>query len=176
MGQGIPLAPLSLSACPDFPVVQYADDALIVMQACAKQLFFLKEILNTFCGFVWFEGQIPSISFDTYKCPCIQNGSPLSYLWLSARITSFYLSGTALGNLKAENPWLLPPHLTGGKKVGKLCKFSIFRWKINIGECCFLPTSDFLHVLAKEPLWNSVTNWQILNELSLEKLNLGLSR
>jgi hypothetical protein len=34
----------------DFPVVQYADDTLLVMQADAKQLFCLKAILNTFAS------------------------------------------------------------------------------------------------------------------------------
>lgn len=34
----------------DFPVVQYADDTLLVMQADAKQLFCLKAILNTFAA------------------------------------------------------------------------------------------------------------------------------
>jgi hypothetical protein len=32
----------------DFPIVQYADDTLLIMQADAKQLFCLKAILNTF--------------------------------------------------------------------------------------------------------------------------------
>lgn len=32
----------------DFPIVQYADDTLLVMQADARQLFCLKAILNTF--------------------------------------------------------------------------------------------------------------------------------
>lgn len=32
----------------DFPVVQYADDTLLIMQADARQLFCLKAILNTF--------------------------------------------------------------------------------------------------------------------------------
>lgn len=35
---------------PDFPMVQYADDTLLIMQADAKQLFCLKAILNTFAS------------------------------------------------------------------------------------------------------------------------------
>lgn len=34
----------------DFPVVQYADDTLLIMQADAKQLFCLKAILNSFAA------------------------------------------------------------------------------------------------------------------------------
>lgn len=48
MDQGVLTPPAPLQACPNFPVVQYDDDTLIVMQACAKQLFSLKGILNTF--------------------------------------------------------------------------------------------------------------------------------
>lgn len=32
----------------DFPIVQYADDTLLVMQADARQLFFLKALLHSF--------------------------------------------------------------------------------------------------------------------------------
>ena len=31
-----------------FPIIQYADDALLIMQAEAQQLFFLKALLNSF--------------------------------------------------------------------------------------------------------------------------------
>lgn len=34
----------------DFPIVQYADDTLLIMQADAKQLFCLKAILNSFAS------------------------------------------------------------------------------------------------------------------------------
>ena len=32
----------------DFPIVQYADDTLLIMQADARQLFFLKSLLKAF--------------------------------------------------------------------------------------------------------------------------------
>jgi hypothetical protein len=34
----------------DFSIVQYADDTLLIMEACPKQLFFLKAILNSFAS------------------------------------------------------------------------------------------------------------------------------
>jgi len=34
----------------DFPIVQYADDTLLIMQADSQQLFFLKSLLNTFAS------------------------------------------------------------------------------------------------------------------------------
>jgi hypothetical protein len=32
----------------DFPIIQYADDTIMIMEACPKHLFFLKAVLNTF--------------------------------------------------------------------------------------------------------------------------------
>jgi hypothetical protein len=34
--------------CEDYPIIQYADDTLLIMQADARQLFFLKSLLITF--------------------------------------------------------------------------------------------------------------------------------
>jgi hypothetical protein len=31
----------------DFPIIQYADDTLLIMEACPQQLIALKSILNT---------------------------------------------------------------------------------------------------------------------------------
>jgi len=44
---GLLRLPLPLS-CEDFPVIQYADDTLIVMEGDPKQLFFLKVVLHAF--------------------------------------------------------------------------------------------------------------------------------
>jgi hypothetical protein len=40
--------PLHLSFSSDFPILQYADDTLIIMEACARQLIFLRSLLQTF--------------------------------------------------------------------------------------------------------------------------------
>ena len=34
----------------DFPVIQYADDTLVVMEACPNQLFLMKTIINDFAA------------------------------------------------------------------------------------------------------------------------------
>jgi hypothetical protein len=48
MVQGNFSAPLSYGSCPDFSVIQYADNTLIIFPADAKQLICLKAILHTF--------------------------------------------------------------------------------------------------------------------------------
>jgi hypothetical protein len=42
--------PIPLNFTSDFPIIQYADDALIIMEACAKQLVFLRSLLQTFAS------------------------------------------------------------------------------------------------------------------------------
>jgi hypothetical protein len=48
MNLGILSAPLQVNSCPDFPVIQYADDTLVLMPANARQLICLKALLNSF--------------------------------------------------------------------------------------------------------------------------------
>lgn len=46
--QGILNLPIPLRYTVDFPIIQYADDTLLIMEACARQLWALKAILHTF--------------------------------------------------------------------------------------------------------------------------------
>jgi hypothetical protein len=48
MQQHLISPPLQYSACPDFPVIQYADDTLVIMKADAQQLLCIKAILNSY--------------------------------------------------------------------------------------------------------------------------------
>ena len=48
LSQGILELPLNGTSCQDFPIIQYVDDTLVVMQAEAKQLICLKALLHTF--------------------------------------------------------------------------------------------------------------------------------
>lgn len=40
--------PIPLQCSNDFPILQYADDTLIIMEGCGRQLFFLKALLSSF--------------------------------------------------------------------------------------------------------------------------------
>lgn len=40
--------PLEAHPCPDFPVIQYADDTVLLMPACTRQLEQLKNLLMHF--------------------------------------------------------------------------------------------------------------------------------
>jgi hypothetical protein len=42
--------PLQVGYTTDFPIIQYADDTLLIMEACPMQLFALKALLNAFAN------------------------------------------------------------------------------------------------------------------------------
>lgn len=46
--QGLFSSPIPLRHSSYYPVIQYADDTLIIMEACSKQLWALKTLLHTF--------------------------------------------------------------------------------------------------------------------------------
>jgi hypothetical protein len=46
--QGLFNLPIPLRHTTDFPVIQYADDTLIIMEACSRQLWALKALLHSF--------------------------------------------------------------------------------------------------------------------------------
>jgi len=46
--QGLLKLPIPLRYTSDFPIVQYADDTLVIMEACARQLWTLKALLHSF--------------------------------------------------------------------------------------------------------------------------------
>jgi hypothetical protein len=45
---GILRLPLARGGGENYPIVQYADDTLLFMEACPRQLMVLKSLLNTF--------------------------------------------------------------------------------------------------------------------------------
>jgi hypothetical protein len=45
---GILQLPIRVGYIEDFPIIQYADDTLLIMEVCPRQLIVLKSILNTF--------------------------------------------------------------------------------------------------------------------------------
>lgn len=51
----------------DYPIVQYADDTLLVMQACRRQLVALKA-LAYICKFNWTQGQLQQVYHATNQC------------------------------------------------------------------------------------------------------------
>jgi hypothetical protein len=83
----------------DFPMLQYADDTLIFMKADARQLFFLKALLNSFAESTglkvnFHKSMMVPINFDVNKLDilsrtlgCSKGTLPFIYLGLPLSIT-----------------------------------------------------------------------------------------
>jgi len=96
---GILNLPIPLSYTNDFPVLQYADDTLIVMEGCAKQLFALKAILNSFASSIglkvnFAKSMLVPINMPDQKAHhlaatfgCLVGSFPFTYLGLPLGLT-----------------------------------------------------------------------------------------
>jgi hypothetical protein len=99
MNQGQLTRPIPCTACPDFPVIQYADDTLVVMKADANQLIFLKALLHSFAesiGLVvnYHKSNMIPINMDDTRLShfaaninCKKGTLPFTYLGLPLGIT-----------------------------------------------------------------------------------------
>jgi hypothetical protein len=93
--QGLQSLPIPERAGVDFPIVQYADNTLLIMEACPDQLFVLKNLLHSFVASMGLKVHynksvlVPlNISEETLDSLCAtfecQKGSlPFTYLGLS---------------------------------------------------------------------------------------------
>jgi hypothetical protein len=45
--------PISVGYTQNFPIIQYADGTLLIMEACPRQLLALNALLNTFASSTW---------------------------------------------------------------------------------------------------------------------------
>jgi hypothetical protein len=70
---GILKVPLEVGYTSDFPIIQYADDTLLIMEACPLQLFALKAILNTFANSTGLK-----VNYSKSSMPFTYLGLPLS--------------------------------------------------------------------------------------------------
>ena len=64
--RGLVELPLPRDRAGDFPVVQYADDMILVMQACPEQAARMKTILEDYAIFDWAEDQFSEINSYTH--------------------------------------------------------------------------------------------------------------
>lgn len=97
--QGLLSLPLVLPHNHDFPVLQYADDTLIFMKADARELFFLKALLNSFAESIglkvnYEKSMIVPVNVDDSKLEillrtlgCSKGSLPFTYFGLPLSLT-----------------------------------------------------------------------------------------
>jgi hypothetical protein len=62
--------PLQHKCGQDFPIIQYVDDTILIMEACPRQLFFLKVMLNSFTYSTGTEGELSQTQHLSHQCVC----------------------------------------------------------------------------------------------------------
>jgi hypothetical protein len=162
-------APLQVNTCPHFPIVQYADDTLVVMQADSRQLFCLKALLNTFAtatGLKVNYGKsimVPMniaedmVEIFTNTLQCARGHFPFTYLWSS------------LGNIQTNYGAMPPPGKQDCQKTGWYLCLHDPSWKITTGQVSDDIIVSFLHVLSGHTYYNKETDHQVLEALSMER-------
>lgn len=66
--RGILSLPIPVSGDNNFPIIQYADDTLIFLEASAPQLFALKALLNSFAISHGLKVNLFKVLYDSFKC------------------------------------------------------------------------------------------------------------
>jgi hypothetical protein len=60
--------PLGSDFTDDYPIIQYADDTLVIMSADPTQLSHLKEVLHIFASSTGLKVNFEKILFGSYQC------------------------------------------------------------------------------------------------------------
>lgn len=77
-------SPLKHTSCPDFPIIQYADDTVLVLPAGANQLLHIKNLLLRFANYTGLE-----VNYSK-SAPCADTKSFSSFCSMTKLIPETY--------------------------------------------------------------------------------------
>ena len=89
--------PIEQSASMSYPIIQYADDTLIIMPADPHQISYAMEILQTFSDFIGLQVNYHRSSLVPINISDDKANQPATILGSKKRKHAFHLSGTANG-------------------------------------------------------------------------------
>ena len=148
--QGRLKLPIITGASNDFPVIQYAHDTLVIMEACPTQLTVLKDLLNTFAQSTWLKVNysksvmvplnISDGNLDQHAnlFNCQKGTLPFTYL------------GLPLGTTKPNIYWGLSTTHSKNRKMANIHLFhSIPRGKARNGQYSPLLLSSLPNLFSK---------------------------
>jgi hypothetical protein len=139
MAQGIIDRPIPCTTCPDFPIVQYADDTLVIMKADARNLICLKAHVQTFAESTGLRvnynksNRIPinfiEERFNHFSATinCKKGSLPFTYL------------GLPLCIVKPSIEHILPIVQRTQARLGEIADFLNYGGKLQLVNLCFLP-------------------------------------
>jgi hypothetical protein len=160
--------PIPYPTCPDFSVVQYADDTLVIMREDGNQLFCLKALLQIFTGSTglkvnYAKSNMVPINMDedrlqhftsTLNC---QNGNfPFTYLGLPLVIT------------KPSREYFLPIVKRVHRRLCGIADFLNYGGKLQLVKLV-LASLPFFYVLFGCPYYHKKSSDQLHETLSMEE-------
>ena len=84
----------------DFPIIQYADDTLVVMEACPNQLFLMKTIINDFAAATGLEVNYAKSSLVSINCSDDETAQLAAILGCQVGQMPFTYLGLPLGTTR----------------------------------------------------------------------------
>jgi hypothetical protein len=130
---------------------QYADDTILVMEACPKQIFFLKAMLNSFVESTGLHVNYHKSNIYPHQCFRPENGNFSKHVSLQDWFNVVHLLRASFGIKKAQPGSFPSTHSEDREKTCDNFCFSILVWQTANGQRgIFLPT-NVLHVHPQAP-------------------------
>lgn len=98
---GLLRLPIPLQCSKDFPILQYADDTLIIMEDCCRKLFILKALLSSFSASTGLKVNYQKSMMSKYI-----SGQAHSFgkdFWVLNWQPPFHISWPSFGSNKTKN-------------------------------------------------------------------------
>jgi hypothetical protein len=86
----------------DFLIIQYADDMIMIMEACPQTIIFPESDAKLICRIHRTQGQLPKIKYIPYKCSRTTNESAGEYLSMLDWNSSLYIPWTPHGTTQTK--------------------------------------------------------------------------
>jgi hypothetical protein len=123
---GLLRLPINLRYTSDFPILQYANDTLLIMEVNSQQLMALKSILNTFANSTglkvnYAKSNMYHINISQEKLQHL--ATPVGNFPVLSRSSPIYILGITFEYYQTECPRLLTTTAPNGKKTAQHLHF-----------------------------------------------------
>jgi hypothetical protein len=135
----------------DFPIVQYADDMLLIMQADACQLFFLKSLLNSFAESTGLKVNYRKSSMLPINVPPKRMQCLASTLGCSIGTLPFTYLGLPMGKTKSRMEDLTPMMDRIERRLSGLSTWLSYSGRLQMLNSAITPITTYVPCTIKLP-------------------------
>lgn len=160
--------PLSDSFEDFFPIIQYADDTLLILPGDARTLFNLKGLLRSFSDSTGLHVNFNK-SFLVPINMTDERALHLAYIWLQSREYAIHLSWFTPGNNQAKPTRVLPYAHKNREKIEWHQQIPFLPWQTYHGQLSDICTPYLLYVHLETTPLDCQTNRHLQKTLSMEQ-------